>query len=141
MSREIDIGVWLHDHGLKKTPIRVKILELFLEHDYALSAVDVLALMPKGQDKVTVYRALTSFEEKGLIHRASEDGHGVKYAACNHQCPDELHADAHAHFVCDVCHHTYCLDHVQVPELKTGEDFEVDRIHYTLSGTCKNCLS
>ncbi|RJE72563.1 MULTISPECIES: Fur family transcriptional regulator [Reichenbachiella] len=139
MDNEKIIGDLLHAHGLKKTPIRMEMLDLFMNHDFALSASDIVAKMKARHDRVTVYRALASFEEHGILHKASEDGQGAKYALCGHDCPDETHADQHAHFVCDECHHTYCLEDVEVPEIKISSEFSVNRVNYTLSGICKEC--
>ncbi|MTI22863.1 transcriptional repressor [Fulvivirga sp. RKSG066] len=141
MSDKKLIGDLLRAHGLKKTPIRLEMLELFMDHDFALSASDIVAKMTAGHDRVTIYRALSSFEENGILHRASEDGQGVKYALCGQHCPDESHSDEHAHFVCDECHHTYCLEDVKIPEVKVSNEFMVDRANYTLSGICKECKS
>ena len=129
----------LHAHGLKKTPIRTEMLELFLEHDFALSASDIVAKMTARHDRVTIYRGLNSFEEHGILHRASEDGQGVKYAMCSQHCPDEPHTDKHAHFVCDECHQTYCLEEVEVPKVKLSDQFSVHGFQYTISGICKSC--
>lgn len=139
MDNKRIIGDLLHAHGLKKTPIRTEMLDLFMNHDFALSASDIVAKMKAGHDRVTVYRALASFEEHGILHKASEDGQGVKYALCGHSCPDETHADQHAHFVCDECHQTYCLEDVEVPEVAVSNEFSVNRVNYTLSGVCKEC--
>lgn len=133
------VGDLLRSHGLKKTPIRMEMLELFMENDFALSASDLMGKMNTNQDRVTIYRALTSFEENGILHKASEDGQGAKYALCSHSCPDESHAEKHAHFVCDECHHTYCLDEVAVPEIEISKGFSVNRVNYTMSGICKEC--
>ena len=95
------IGEQLDSHGLKKTPIRREILKLFMDHDFALSARDILTKMPIEHDRVTVYRALNSFEEHGLLHRASEDGQGIKYAMCNEHCREGSHADKHVHLHID----------------------------------------
>ncbi|NJN24900.1 MAG: transcriptional repressor [Cyclobacteriaceae bacterium] len=139
MNNKKTIGDLMHAHGLKKTPIRTGMLELFMAHDFALSASDIVAKMTAGHDKVTIYRALNSFEEHGILHRASEDGHGIKYAMCSSHCPDEPHTDKHAHFVCDVCHQTYCLEDVEVPEVEVSNEFSVSRANYTLCGICKKC--
>lgn len=139
VSKEEAIGKLLRDHGLKKTPIRIRILDCLMRKDYALSASDILAQLPTGQDKVTVYRALTSFEQHGIIHRASEDGQGIKYAVCSHHCPAEKHTEAHAHFTCDQCQNTYCLEEVKVPQVEVKGGFSIDRINYTLSGICIHC--
>lgn len=133
------IGDLLHAHGLKKTLIRTEMLELFMNHDFALSASNIVAKMTAGHDRVTVYRALSSFEEHGILHKASADGQGVKYALCGHSCPDKTHADQHAHFVCDECHQTYCLENVEVPKVEVSDGFSVNRVNFTLGGVCKEC--
>lgn len=133
------IGDMLQSHGLRRTIIRTQILELFMKNSHAMSAADLLEQMDSSQDRVTVYRALTSFEKKGILHKASEDGQGIKYALCNHSCPDESHTEKHAHFVCDECHHTYCLEKVTVPEINLSDSFKVNAVNYTLSGICKDC--
>lgn len=139
MNNKRLIGDLLHEHGLKKTPIRTEMLELFKAHDFALSASDIVTKITAGHDRVTIYRALSSFEEHGILHRASEDGQGIKYAMCGSHCPDKPHTDKHAHFVCEECHHTYCLEDVKVPEVKVSNEFSVSRANYTLSGLCKEC--
>ena len=81
----------------------MEMVELFMEYDFALSASDILAKMTIEHDRVTIYRALTSFEQHGLVHRASEDGQGVRYALCGSHCPEQSHTDRHVHFICTVC--------------------------------------
>jgi len=133
------IGDLLQAHGLKRTPKRLDILELFMTEEVALSASDVIAKMEGRSDRVTIYRALASFEEHGILHRASEDAQGIKYALCKSNCPDEAHTDKHAHFVCDECNQTYCLENIKVPEVNLSHDFSVKRVNYTLGGLCKEC--
>ena len=139
MNNQKFIADLLHAHGLRKTPIRTEMLALFMRHATALSASDIITNMKTKLDRVTAYRALSSFEEHGILHRASEDERGVKYALCGQHCPDELHADRHAHFICDDCHQTYCLEDVQVPKVAVSDEFSVNRTNYILGGTCKAC--
>lgn len=140
MQNEEIIVDLLHAHGLKKTTIRMEMLNLFMNCDFALSAGDIVEKLKSGHDRVTIYRALNSFEEKGILHKASEIGQAVKYALCGQGCPDETHTDLHAHFVCDECHNTYCLDNVELPDVKISNDFYVNRVNYTLNGICKDCM-
>ena len=139
MNRQKHITDLLHAHGLRKTPIRTEMLALFIKHDTALSASDIIARMKSKHDRVTVYRALSSFEDHGILHRASEDERGVKYALCGQHCPGESHADQHAHFICDQCHQTYCLEDIKVPRVTVSDEFSVNRTNYTLGGTCRVC--
>lgn len=139
MDNKEKIGDLLQKHGFKKTTIRIQILELFMSHNFALAASDIISKLKTNHDRVTVFRALNSFEEKGLLHKASEDGQGVKYALCGHSCPDKTHTDQHAHFVCDECNHTYCLEDLEVPIPNVSKGFSISRINYTLGGVCNEC--
>lgn len=137
VNEEESIGELLREYGLKKTPIRISMLEMFYRHDFALGAADILELMPKGQDKVTIYRALASFEEKGILHQASKDAQGVKYAMASKTGQEEK--NVHAHFVCNECQRTYCLEEVKVPEVEVKGNFSIDQINYTIRGICEHC--
>lgn len=139
MVNESKVRDLLSSHGLKKTPIRAAILDVFMNHEFALSASDLLAKMRPGNDRVTVYRALSSFESHGILHRASEDRQGVKYALCQQSCPHETHTDRHVHFICEACQQTFCLSEVTIPEVDISSDFTVHRVSYTINGICHKC--
>lgn len=139
MDDNKQIGELLRANGLKRTLIRTEMLTLFMNHEFALSASDIVKKMTAGHDRVTIYRALGSFEEHGILHRASEDSQGVKYAICGHHCPDEQHNDKHAHFVCDECHQTYCMEDIEVSSPNVSNEFSVVRANLILNGLCKEC--
>ncbi len=139
MTEGKDIADLLSSHGLKKTPIRIQILNLFLQHHYALSANDLVDHMKSGIDRVTVYRTLIAFEAQGILHKASENKHGIKYALCQHSSSYQEHADKHVHFVCESCNQTYCLSDVVIPEVQISAEFSVHKVNYTISGVCGAC--
>lgn len=139
MNNQRITGSILEANGLKKTPIRIEILDLFMSHDFALSASDIVDKMKAGNDRVTVYRALASFEKRGILHKASEDGQGAKYALCSHRHRSKIPFDQHAHFVCDECQKTYCLEEVVIPSVEVSDEFIVNRVNYTIHGICKAC--
>lgn len=139
MENRDSIGELLVTHGLKRTPIRIQILELFIHSSFAQSASDILQQMNKAQDRVTVYRALSAFEKTGIIHKASEDGHGIKYAM--HKDLNHGHGEMykHAHFVCNQCNKTFCLNDIKIPEIDIPDDFMVSSANYILNGICGSC--
>jgi Fur family ferric uptake transcriptional regulator len=131
----------LKSHSLKKTSARIEMLKIFLNYDYALSAKEIISHMKTSHDRVTIYRTLSSFEEHGILHKASEDSHGIRYALCSHECPEEIHADEHVHLICEKCSHTYCLEDIKIPKVKVLEKFLAQKINYTINGICNACLS
>ncbi len=131
----------LKSHSLKKTSARIEMLKIFLNYDYALSAKEVISHMKVSHDRVTIYRTLGSFEEHGILHKASEDSHGIRYAMCSHECPEEIHSDEHVHLICENCSQTYCLEDIKIPKIKVLEKFLAQKINYTINGVCNACLS
>lgn len=131
----------LRKHELKATETRKAILELFQVKHYALSLNEVEKLLDNAFDRVTVYRTLKSFEDKGLLHIA-EDGSGTtKYALCGTHCHGEDgHHHHHMHFHCTSCEKTTCLESNSIPHLDALKGYQVDQIVMYLKGVCKECL-
>lgn len=129
----------LQNRGLKKTPNRMQILEVFLSKDYALSYADIESLINGKMDKATIYRALKSFQENGIIHEVFDGSNSNKYGLCAHQtCSHQHHEDAHAHFKCVACAHTFCLDQT-LPALKLPPGYQVENMQILVEGKCPNC--
>jgi Fe2+ or Zn2+ uptake regulation protein len=66
-------GTLLRDFNLRSTPNREEILDLFIEKNYALSHSDIEKEIDASLDRVTVYRTLKTFLDKGLIHKVLDD--------------------------------------------------------------------
>lgn len=107
----------LKDFKLRSTPGRAAILDAFLIHNYALSHGDLEKEVPATFDRVTVYRTLKTFLDKGLIHKVLDGEGGMKYALCNEACTTANHHHDHVHFKCTKCGQTNCLQ-VEIPEIK-----------------------
>jgi Fur family transcriptional regulator, ferric uptake regulator len=138
-NRNHMIEEYLKLHGLRKTPIRMELLHIFFDNDFALSLSDIKTNLKVNYDRVTVYRALNSFLENGLLHLVPDTNHGNKYALCSDHCPHTAHQDIHVHFICKKCQKTFCLEEVRVPAIELSEDFHAESYDYTISGVCKNC--
>ncbi len=128
-------------HTLKKTSVRIEILKIFMSCDYALSAKEIISHMKIVPDRVTIYRTLNSFEEHGILHKATEDSNGIRYALCSHECPEKTHTDEHVHLICQKCSHTYCLEDIKIPKIDVLEKFLAQKINYTINGICNTCRS
>ena len=66
-------GRLLNSFRLRSTPVREEILHLFLQKDCALSHGDIESEIADYLDRVTVYRTLKTFSNKGLIHKVLDD--------------------------------------------------------------------
>jgi Fur family ferric uptake transcriptional regulator len=123
---------------LSATDSRKKILSLFLNHKDALAHGDIEKKAGEKFDRVTVYRTLQSFLEKGIIHAIPTADNSVRYALCK-DCSEGHHHDQHVHFVCVQCDTTICLENTSVPQINTPEGFSINEVHVVINGICKEC--
>lgn len=129
---------YLSSHKIRSTDIRVAIIDLFLESNQAISKNDLESKLPK-LDRITLYRTLKTFEDKGLIHKVVNSSNKVKYALCNDTCSDHNHDDRHIHFECSNCSKTICLDEVPLPQINLPSKFIVNKIELSVEGICEDC--
>lgn len=136
-------GVSLHNilkrNQLSVTDSRKKILELFQANKGALAHNDIEKRTGEKFDRVTIYRTLQTFVEKGILHTIPTADNSVLYALCKDECTTGHHHDNHVHFICDKCNVTYCLDSVVTPEVKLPNGFNPAVIDVVVTGICKNC--
>ena len=129
----------LKQSGLSITESRKKILDLFLETDGALAHADIEKNTASAFDRVTVYRTLQTFVEKGIIHQIPTTDNSILYALCKHNCEQGHHHDDHVHFICSNCDKTICLDEVTVPEVKLPKNFTKQQSAMVVTGICEDC--
>lgn len=130
----------LKHFSLRSTPTRQEILHLFLRKDYALSHSDIESEIAEDIDRVTVYRTLKTFTDRGLIHKVLDDGGSLKYALCSEACSATHHRHDHVHFKCSGCGQTLCLD-VDIPSVKLPQGFQAREVNLLIQGKCRNCSS
>ena len=123
---------------LRSTPTRQEILHLFIKKDYALSHSDIENEIADDIDRVTVYRTLKTFTDRGLIHKVLDDGGSLKYALCSEACSATRHRHDHVHFKCTRCGQTNCLD-VEIPRVKLPGGYVPKEVNLLIQGTCQNC--
>ena len=124
-------------NGIRVTAVRLLTWRTIREkmHDaFSLSDLqDALVTV----DKSSVFRALTLFSEAHLLHLI-DDGSGCqKYCVCH--CEDPEHHHGHVHLTCTICHKTWCLEDVQIPNVPVPDDFQVTETEYVVKGICQKC--
>ncbi|MEO5996260.1 MAG: Fur family transcriptional regulator [Chitinophagaceae bacterium] len=134
-----EINHILKRNQLSVTESRTRILELFLSLNGALAHGDIEKKAGEKFDRVTVYRTLQSFLDKGIIHSIPTADNSIRYALCKDNCSEGHHHDNHIHFVCKICGTTTCLDEVHIPAVKLPGGFKMQQIEMVVSGMCKDC--
>jgi len=123
---------------LRSTPNRQEILHLFLNKSHALSHGDIEKEIDNSLDRVTVYRTLKTFLDKGLIHKVLDDEGSLKYALCNEACTTAEHHHDHVHFKCTKCGQTNCLN-IEVPSVRLPKGYKADAVNLLIQGICERC--
>ena len=132
--------ILLRAHGLRRTPVRVGVIELLQNARQPLSVPQMLAKL-KGVDTVTVYRTLNTFVGKKLVHRVRGDDRSWLYAVGDtHDEPMHMHP----HFVCDDCGTVECLEGASIPggfvgSLNVERGYKVAYPEVVLHGKCPKC--
>lgn len=129
----------LKNNQLSITVSRKRILELFLASSGALAHGDIEKKAGEKIDRVTVYRTLQSFLEKGIIHTIPTADNSIRYALCKDECSKGHHHDNHVHFVCNACGNTTCLEHVTIPQVQLPEGFQPFDYQMVVTGLCEDC--
>ena len=127
----------LNKKEVRITPMRQLLLEFFLGKNKILGLSDLEKAFPKS-DRVTIYRTLKTFEEKGIIHSIANGTVEVKYALC-HDCQVANHSDLHPHFYCLKCEELSCLESVFIPMVELPRGYSFEKMEMTIQGICQKC--
>ncbi|MBK9256480.1 MAG: transcriptional repressor [Saprospiraceae bacterium] len=128
----------LKKHNMRVTQFRVDVADIISESKHALSSNDIEARL-QDPDRITLYRTLKSFEDKGIIHKAIDGTNTAKYAMCESGCDEHKHEHQHLHFHCDSCGNTFCVEDVTIPEIRLPKGYSLTEVNIIASGKCKDC--
>lgn len=131
----------LKRNNLKITQPRLRVLEIISEKEAAISQPELEKIVGKDIDRVTLYRILGSFDEKGILHKVFDLNGTATYAICSTKCTAKHHHDQHIHFICSVCNSVYCLDEVSIPKINLPANFSLHSIAINAVGLCDKCNS
>jgi Fur family ferric uptake transcriptional regulator len=129
----------LKNRKVRVTPFRLDDLDVFNSFDNSI-VLSQLEQKLGDFDRITLYRTLKTFQEKGLIHEIVRTGEIKKYALCEESCGDDNHHHQHnhLHFYCKGCQEIYCIDLKEYPEIKLPK-FKIDSIELQADGLCDKC--
>ncbi len=125
---------------LKKTDLRLKLVQLFLEENRSFTQAEILEKLEKKMDsvdRVSVYRNLNQLKSSGIVHEIENN----KYVCCAHDC--EKHA--HVLLYCQSCEkHNEVKDHDKLSiffkAMGSFHFLSPDRAVF-LKGICQSCAS
>jgi Fur family ferric uptake transcriptional regulator len=129
--------------GLRRTPVRLGVLNVLAAATQPLGVPQVLEKLPEHTDTVTVYRTLNTFTAKKVVHRVRGEDRTWLYALSPGDAAEQK-PHAHPHFVCDACGTVECLEGSQIPQnfvrtLKVADRYDVRYPEVVLHGVCPKC--
>ena len=127
----------LKKHKLKITQGRIDLLSLLQSNKNAVSQ-SFIQNECKKMDRVTLYRILGVFQEKGIIHKITDEKGSPHFAICKDECTSEGHKHHHIHFECDSCNTIYCLDS-PAPEISQLSNYIIREMDIKAKGICSKC--
>lgn len=127
----------LQNAGIRITAVRTMIWKQ-IRHgiDGNFSLADLEEKLPTV-DKSTLFRTLTLFSEAHLLHSVDDGSGSQKYCVCHHD--DTRQCTGHVHLTCRVCHKTFCLTDVKIPQVPLPDGFQPEETEYVVKGVCSKC--
>lgn len=135
-----DVLKILKTNKLKFTPLREAVLKELVASEKGLSQQDLNQLLQVSFDRSTLFRALNTFEAKGILHRVIDEEGIAKYAFTQHNT--ERNPADHAHFYCIKCKNIFCLDYsVALARIPVPKGFQKQGVEMQVRGICAQCYS
>ena len=133
----------IRNTGERLTQPRLVVLALMLASDHAISHQDVASAIAAHHpiDRVTVYRVLEWLVEVGIAHRIAGDDRVWRFML-NHDRGKARNGPSHqhAHFTCNQCGQTFCLNDVSSRLNVTLPDgFKPSEMDLKFRGACAHC--
>ena len=130
------------EQSLEKAGVRVTAVRLLIwceiRHSFTgtFSLADVEDALPTV-DKSTIFRTLNLLSDAHLLHDIDDGSGSHKYCVCHHD--DTRACTGHVHLTCRICHRTFCLPNVRIPQVALPEGFEPEETEYLVKGICSEC--
>lgn len=133
----------LRKNGYRFTRSRRAVVEILAHSPQVVSAAQLTELAAQRHPELgraTVYRALETLIELGLVHRVHDDQGCHNYIAA-----DKVSRDAvpHALLICDACGRTDVVSSAKLEEFARAIEHEsgyrIQRQYVQLTGLCTNC--
>ena len=127
----------LKQKKISETPFRKAVLDIFYKYENAIP-LSVVEQNLEEYNRITLYRTIKIFVEKGIIHEITISGQPSNYAICEDNCESKNHQHQHIHFKCDSCETIFCVEADQFPSISIP-NYQIKQLEIQATGLCKNC--
>lgn len=127
----------LLEHGIRPTANRLLLVKVLSKAEHPLTMKELEDLVDTI-DKSNIFRTLSLFRDQHLVHVLQDGADAVRYELC-HSHEEDHDDDLHAHFYCERCRQTFCLNDIPVPQVDLPKGYRLNTINYLIKGICPNC--
>ena len=127
----------LENAGVRVTAVRLMTWKQVRKFNGIFSLYDLEEALPTVT-RSTLFRTLTTFSEAHLLHNVDDGSGSHKYCVCHHD--DTRLCMGHVHLTCNICHQTFCLTEVTIPQVPLPEGFVMEESEYVVKGICSKCV-
>ena len=134
-----EAGIWnkLRDSGLRITPLKKQVVDIFIKGGCGLSARDVRDRLSCNPHISTVHRCLRCLEQIGFL-RPDRNFDGV----LRYRCARSFYPD-HGHFKCEKCGRRFPVS-CKLPDefielVENTCSFKITNSDFFLEGKCSKC--
>lgn len=127
----------LKDKKISETPFRREVLAIFSRYSSAIPLSIVEKELTK-YNRITLYRTIKTFIERGVIHEITISGEESNYALCKEECSSAAHQHQHIHFKCSSCNKIFCVEADKFPTV-TLPNYKIDQLEIQATGLCCSC--
>ncbi|MCP4550463.1 MAG: Fur family transcriptional regulator [Bacteroidetes bacterium] len=121
---------------ISETPFRKEVLGIFCKYNNAIP-LSIIEKELKEYNRITLYRTIKTFIEKGIIHEITLNGNQSNYALCKEECSTVAHHQ-HIHFKCKGCNKIFCVEVDKFPTI-TLPGYKIEQLEIQATGLCKSC--
>ena len=129
----------LEHFGLSKTQVRINLISLLQQKDYALSEQEIRSYLPHKYNRTTIYRTIKSFIKKGIVHTIADEESTMRYVLNKEFTASSSFFKEHVHFKCQRCGRLFCLEDTPVKQYNLPEGFRRTKSEFLIIGICKEC--
>ncbi len=120
--------------GIKPTAIRIMVMREIIAYNHPFTLADMEGRLATV-DKSTLFRTLTLFLERKLLHDVDNGSGSRIYCKC--ECAS-MHT-SHIHFTCTLCGQTFCIKDIDTSIVPHPEGFVVKESSLVMKGLCPEC--
>lgn len=135
----VEPEILLKNFNLSQTQVRTEIIKILMESALALSMTEIRQRFQTPCDRVTLYRNLKTFTQRGLIHQIFIDNQDSKYVLPENVVEPDKNYTEHLHFKCIRCNLVKCLHEMQVGAISLPEGYKMLETNFVVFGLCNEC--